>query len=120
SIMTVDSQGGPTLSSFLNHTSIPTSRSGRPNNLSVKSQPPTVLPYQIPFVERVTRVIRANFLSRVPRLRILDAGCDPSGRQLWHLARLTRGEVIGVNIGEGFPSPEALAGLPVNARLLNM
>jgi len=33
---------------------------------------------------------------------------------------LTRGEVIGVNIGEGFPSPEALAVLPVNARLLNM
>jgi SAM-dependent methyltransferase len=84
------------------------------------AQGPEILDYQKPFVDRVTRVIRDNFLSIPPSLRILDAGCDPSGRQLWHLARLTKGEVIGINIGEDFPSSEAQALLPSNARLMNM
>jgi ubiquinone/menaquinone biosynthesis C-methylase UbiE len=88
--------------------------------VTTQVDPPTLLHYQTPFVERVARVIRANFLAKKPRLRILDAGCDPSGRQLWHLAQLTCGEVVGINIGENFPSPEALALLPGNARLMNM
>jgi ubiquinone/menaquinone biosynthesis C-methylase UbiE len=84
------------------------------------TEPPPLAHYQAPFVERIARVLRANFLPRTPSVRILDAGCDSSGRQLWHIAQLTRGEVVGINIGEGFPSAEALALLPGNASLVNM
>ena len=82
--------------------------------------PPELLDYQTAFVERVAQVIRANFLSRRPTLRILDAGCDTSGRQLWHMAQLTNGEIIGINIAENFPSDEAQVMLPPNARLMRM
>jgi ubiquinone/menaquinone biosynthesis C-methylase UbiE len=60
-------------------------------------------------VENVRRVIAANFLRRNPCIRILDAGCDTSGRQLWYLKQLTRGEVVGINIPQDFPTAEAVA-----------
>ncbi|MEI7935838.1 MAG: class I SAM-dependent methyltransferase [Verrucomicrobiota bacterium] len=78
--------------------------------------------YQSRFVENVRRVVQNNYLWLPPRIKILDAGCDPTGRQLWHLARLTKGELIGINVAEGFPSPQALkllADIP-NATLKRM
>ena len=63
--------------------------------------------YQSRFVTNVRQCIGANWLARKPNLRILDTGCDTSGRQLWHLKQLTRGEVVGINIPNDFPSDEA-------------
>jgi ubiquinone/menaquinone biosynthesis C-methylase UbiE len=63
--------------------------------------------YQSRFVNNVRRVVEANWLYRRPQIRILDMGCDTSGRQMAHLATLTRGEVVGINIPESFPTEDA-------------
>ncbi len=63
--------------------------------------------YQIRFVRNVQAVIGRNWLRRKPYVRILDMGCDVSGRQLNALAQLTRGEVVGINIPDTFPTEEA-------------
>ncbi len=81
---------------------------------------PELLNFQRAYVEKVRQIIDANYLTRQPALRVLDAGCDPSGKQLWHLAGLVRGEVIGVNKAPGFPSPEAAQLQRANGRLLQM
>lgn len=65
--------------------------------------------YQQRFVEAVERVIAGNWLRRRPYIRILDMGCDCSGRQLAAISRLTRGTTVGINIPLGFPSPSAVA-----------
>ncbi len=76
--------------------------------------------YQLRFINNVSRVIDTNWLRRRPRIRILDMGCDTSGRQIAHLARLTRGEVVGINIPHNFPSFEAQAAAGPRTRLMRM
>lgn len=71
------------------------------------SDPGSVAEYQVRLVNNVRRVIETNWVRRRPRIRILDMGCDTSGVQLSHLAELTRGEVVGINIPEDFPTPQA-------------
>jgi ubiquinone/menaquinone biosynthesis C-methylase UbiE len=69
--------------------------------------------YQERFVQNVRRIVETNFWQRSPTIRILDMGCDTSGRQLAHLASLTRGEVVGINVPEDFPTEaaEQIAGI---------
>lgn len=67
--------------------------------------------YQERFIQDVGEIIRRNHLFSKPRVRMLDAGCDPCGEQLKRLADFVSGEVIGINIGENFPSKEALDSL---------
>ena len=67
--------------------------------------------YQERFIHAVSEIISRNHLFRRPKVRVLDAGCDPSGQQLKRLADFVSGEVIGINIDEDFPSSEALDSL---------
>ena len=67
--------------------------------------------YQERFVHSVREIVSCNHLISRPKVRMLDAGCDSSGQQLKRLADIVSGEVIGINIGEDFPSQEALDGL---------
>jgi SAM-dependent methyltransferase len=78
--------------------------------------------YQWSLVQNVARAIQTTHLVKRPKIRVLDAGCDCSGRQIWHLAELTKGEVIGINIEDGFPSTDAceLISERPNARLAKM
>ncbi len=68
---------------------------------------PELAGYQWDFVRSIDNLIRNSYFCKRPRIRILDAGCDRTGRQLWHLASLTSGEIVGINVEDGFPSPEA-------------
>jgi SAM-dependent methyltransferase len=77
-------------------------------------------PYQEQLISAAADVIGANWFSPMPRLRILDSGCDPSGQQLRHVAELTRGEVVGINPAPGFPSEEARAAAGERVTLLYM
>ena len=81
---------------------------------------PEIEEYQTRFVNNVARVIGANFLRRRPTVRVLDMGCDCSGRQLAVISQLVRGEVVGINIPEGFPLPEAVVTAGERVRLLRM
>jgi ubiquinone/menaquinone biosynthesis C-methylase UbiE len=85
-------------------------------------EPSDILDWQQSYVENVSELLRWNYLAKRPNIRVLDAGCDPTGKQLWHLAGLVRGSVTGINIAGRFPSPEAVALLRSrpNARLLRM
>jgi SAM-dependent methyltransferase len=47
-------------------------------------------------------------------------GCDTSGQQLAELARLTRGEVVGINVPEGFPSIEAVQNAGPRVKMFQM
>jgi SAM-dependent methyltransferase len=69
---------------------------------------PPIESWQELFVKNVGDLIATNYFSRRPAIRVLDAGCDLSGHQLWHLASLISGDIVGVNIYRGFPSREAL------------
>jgi SAM-dependent methyltransferase len=82
---------------------------------------PEIDAYQQRFVDNVAGVIATSFYSSRPDIRILDTGCDTSGRQMAHLARLTRGEVVGINIPGDFPSTEAsrIAGSQVSLQNMN-
>jgi ubiquinone/menaquinone biosynthesis C-methylase UbiE len=73
-----------------------------------RDAPPELGEYQWGLVHRVRTIVADWYIRRTPPVRILDAGCDPSGKQLWHLADTTCGEVIGINIKDNFPSPEAV------------
>ena len=68
---------------------------------------PALDEYQRRFVRNVHRVIETNWWQRRPMIRILDMGCDTSGRQMAHLAALTRSEVVGINIPDDFPTEAA-------------
>ncbi len=81
---------------------------------------PKLEDYQVRFVQNVARVLGGNFLRRCPAVRVLDMGCDCSGRQLAVISQLVRGEVVGINIPEGFPSPTAVATAGDRVRLLRM
>ena len=83
-------------------------------------QPQGLEEYQTRFVQNVARVLGANFLRRRPTVRVLDMGCDCSGRQLAVISQLVRGEVVGINIPEGFPLPEAVVTAGERVRLLRM
>ena len=87
---------------------------------SLISRNRTLDEYQVRFVASVTQIIGAGYLSGKPRLRILDMGCDVSGRQLWHLAQLTRGEVVGINIPRDFPTEEAKLTAGAGVTMLRM
>jgi len=76
--------------------------------------------YQSRFVSNVRRVIETNWIRRRPGIRILDMGCDTSGRQLSHLAALTRGEVVGINIPDDFPSQRAIKNSGKRTTLIRM
>lgn len=77
------------------------------NTTQQTSAKPQVDEYQQRFVNNVLRVIETNWWRRRPAIRVLDLGCDTSGRQMAHLATLTRGEVVGINIPEDFPTEAA-------------
>lgn len=64
--------------------------------------------YQTRFLKNVRKVIGQNYLRRRPNLRILDMGCEPNGLQLHEMSKLTRGQVVGINIPEDFPTPDAV------------
>ena len=68
----------------------------------------TLQDYQQRFVDTLRGLIQTNWFRNPPHLRILDSGCDTSGRQLRHLASLTLGEVVGINPASGFPSEAAV------------
>jgi len=76
--------------------------------------------YQQRFVHVVHRVIAGNWLQKKPAIRILDMGCDCSGRQLAKISQLVRGEVVGINIPEDFPSPSALQNAGSSVKLIRM
>jgi len=78
--------------------------------------------YQERFIYSVGEIIRRNHLFSKPNVRLLDAGCDPSGQQLKRLADFVSGEVIGINIGDDFPSRGALDSLSthLHAKLRRM
>jgi ubiquinone/menaquinone biosynthesis C-methylase UbiE len=63
--------------------------------------------YQLRFVSAVEKVIAGNWLQKSPKIRVLDMGCDCSGRQLAEISRLIRGEAVGINIPPDFPTPLA-------------
>jgi ubiquinone/menaquinone biosynthesis C-methylase UbiE len=69
---------------------------------------PELADYQWRLVRNVERAIQSTHFCGRPKTKLLDAGCDSSGKQLWHLAGLTKGEIIGINIEDGFPSPDAV------------
>ncbi len=81
---------------------------------------PFLFDYQKAAVHKVREILHSNYLRERPAVRVLDAGCDPTGRQLWHLSTLFSGEVIGVNTLPGFPSPEAVSLQLPNGHLLQM
>jgi ubiquinone/menaquinone biosynthesis C-methylase UbiE len=64
--------------------------------------------YQQRFVQAIQQVIAGNWLRKTPKIRVLDMGCDCSGRQLAEISRLVRGEVVGINIPEDFPNKSAI------------
>lgn len=77
-------------------------------------------PWQRAFVEQIRRIVEQNWRSRRPHIRILDNGCDTSGKQLCHLAGLTAGEVVGINNAPGFPSAAVQQNVPENVSLISM
>lgn len=81
---------------------------------------PQVDEYQHRFVNNVRRVIETNWWRRRPTIRILDLGCDTTGRQMAHLATLTRGEVVGINIPEDFPTKNAVQIAGERTKLIRM
>lgn len=85
-----------------------------------ESMQPILDEYQERFVRNVRRVVETNWWRRRPMIRILDMGCDTSGRQMAHLAMLTRGEVVGINIPEAFPTAEAKRVAGPRAMLVRM
>jgi len=76
--------------------------------------------YQERFVRNVRRIVETNWWRHRPMIRILDMGCDTSGRQIAHLATLTRGEVVGINIPEDFPTAAALHAAGPQTKLIRM
>ena len=73
--------------------------------------------YQCDLIENVRNFIGRSFLCRKPNLRILDSGCDTTGRQLRKLAELTKGEVVGINPASGFPAASAIEAAGDRVRL---
>jgi len=81
---------------------------------------PRLEDYQLRLIDKVRDLIDVNFYRKPPHLRILDAGCDTSGKQLWHFANLTKGEVVGINVAQDFPSEESRKYARNNITLMNM
>ena len=81
---------------------------------------PNLEEYQLRFVDAVKKVIAGNWLRSRPAIRILDMGCDCSGNQIAAISQFTRGEVVGINIPENFPSESAVANAGKRGRLLRM
>ena len=81
---------------------------------------PDLAEYQNRFVVNVGACVGANWMRRRPRIRVLDIGCDPAGRQLRQLKQLTRGEVVGVNIAAGFPSKAAVEAAGPGVTIVHM
>lgn len=81
---------------------------------------PSLAEYQHRFVQNVRSVIGSNWLRRTPCIRMLDMGCDTSGNQLRSLAGLTRGEVVGINIPQNFPTDDARRVAGERVKLLRM
>lgn len=76
--------------------------------------------YQERFVSAVRRVVGANWLRRRPAIRVLDMGCDCSGRQLRELSRCVRGQLFGINVPACFPSAEAIVAAGPSVQLVRM
>ena len=76
--------------------------------------------YQARFIAAVSTHIGRNWLSRRPNIRLLDMGCDCSGRQLREISRLIRGEAIGINIPDSFPSKDAIETAGPGVKLVRM
>lgn len=81
---------------------------------------PALEDYQEAFVKRVQNVITAIHQSPVPKIDMLDSGCDTSGKQIWHLSRLIEGRMVGISPEDWFPKPEALEYCQGNCSLLRM
>ena len=65
--------------------------------------------YQKRFVSRVHRVITSVYKTPIPDIKMLDSGCDTSGKQVLHFSRLIRGEMVGISPEDWFPDPAAQA-----------
>ena len=76
--------------------------------------------YQQRFVMAVGRVIAASWLRKRPVIRVLDMGCDCSGRQLREIVKLIGGTAVGINIPADFPTAEAVATAGNCVQLLRM
>lgn len=81
---------------------------------------PELEEYQQRFVENIRALIRREWWQYRPRIRVLDMGCDCSGRQIAHLATLVHGEVVGINIPTEFPSESARSIAGPGTRLIRM
>ena len=81
---------------------------------------PQLEDYQLRFVSAVEKVIAANWLQKRPNIRVLDMGCDCTGRQLAEISRLIRGEAVGINIPSDFPSPHAIEAAGSRVQLIRM
>ena len=81
---------------------------------------PKLEDYQTSFVQNIAQVLGTNLLRRCPVVRVLDMGCDISGRQLAAISQLVRGGVVGINFPERFPIPQAVATAGDRVRLLRM
>ena len=79
-----------------------------------------LLDYQVSFIQNVKAIVENNWLRKKPPLRVLDMGCETSGRQLSEIAKLNSGEVVGVNVAAGFPDSNAIQVAGGQVRLLNM
>ena len=76
--------------------------------------------YQQRFVMALGRVIAASWLRKRPVIRVLDMGCDCSGRQLREIVKLIGGTAVGINIPADFPTAEAVATAGNRVQLLRM
>lgn len=76
--------------------------------------------YQHDLIANVRGFLGRNYFRRRPCLRILDSGCDTSGKQLKQLAELTRGEVVGINPAPGFPNAAAVTAAGDRVKLYAM
>lgn len=59
---------------------------------------PQLEDYELRFVAADEKVIAADWLQKRPNIRVLDMGCDCTGRQLAEISRLIRGEAVGIDL----------------------
>jgi ubiquinone/menaquinone biosynthesis C-methylase UbiE len=76
--------------------------------------------YQTRFVANVQSIIANNWLLKRPNISILDMGCEPTGKQLVEISKLSKGITTGINVSSGFPPDKTVAILPPQVRMIAM
>ena len=82
--------------------------------------PPDLEDYQWQLVNNIKHIIQSNYFRKRPHIRILDSGCDTTGRQLWYLSNLTTGGIYGINNARDFPNDSSEKYTRKNVTILNM